>query len=112
VIVQTDALPTAHASDVVCQMTFDCSDAPDFRVTFDPSASNGLRVKWQNARSWPIGLWRFGANESDYLGLLIGSVVRIPEIDIGGRSGDRREDQCGELAGGKSGGCPGRSEPE
>jgi len=33
VIVQTDALPAEHASVVVCQMTSDCSVAPDFRVT-------------------------------------------------------------------------------
>src|SRR6266849_10562212 len=47
VIVQTDALPAEHASVVVCQMTSDCSDAPDFRVTIDPSERNGLRVKSQ-----------------------------------------------------------------
>ena len=41
VIVQTDALPAAHASVVVCPMTSDCSDAPDFRVTIDPSERNG-----------------------------------------------------------------------
>jgi len=38
VIVQTDALPAAHASVVVCQMTSECSDAADFRVTIDPTA--------------------------------------------------------------------------
>ena len=32
VIVQTDALPAKHGSVVVCQMTSECSDAPDFRV--------------------------------------------------------------------------------
>jgi mRNA interferase MazF len=32
VIVQTDALPAEHASVVVCQLTSDCSDAPDFRA--------------------------------------------------------------------------------
>jgi mRNA interferase MazF len=47
VIVHTDALPAAHASVVVCQMTSNCSDAPDFRVTIDPSERNGLRVKSQ-----------------------------------------------------------------
>ena len=42
VIVQTDALPAAHASVAVCQMTSDCSDAPDFRVTsdHDPTRTN------------------------------------------------------------------------
>ena len=47
VIVQTDAFPASHASVVVCQMTSECSDAPDFRVTVDPTAKNGLRVKSQ-----------------------------------------------------------------
>jgi len=47
VIVQTDAFPATHASVVVCRMTSDCSDAPDFRVTVDPTAKNGLRVSLQ-----------------------------------------------------------------
>ena len=47
VIVQTDALPAGHASVVICQMTSECSDAPDFRVTIDPSEKNGLRVRSQ-----------------------------------------------------------------
>lgn len=35
IIVQTDAFPASNASVVVCQMTSDCSDAPDFRVTVE-----------------------------------------------------------------------------
>jgi len=58
VIVQTDALPAAHASVVVCQMTSDCSDAPDFRVTIDPSESNGLRVKSQVMADKPVTIRR------------------------------------------------------
>jgi len=58
VIVQTDALPPAHASVVVCQMTSDCSDAPDFRVTIDPSKTNGLRVKSQVMADKPITIRR------------------------------------------------------
>jgi mRNA interferase MazF len=58
VIVQTDALPAAHASVVVCQMTADCSDAPDFRVTIDPSERNGLRVKSQVMADKPIMIRR------------------------------------------------------
>jgi mRNA interferase MazF len=38
VIVQADALPSTHASVVVCQMTSECSDAVDFRVTIEPTA--------------------------------------------------------------------------
>ncbi|MGC2030762.1 MAG: type II toxin-antitoxin system PemK/MazF family toxin [Steroidobacteraceae bacterium] len=58
VIVQTDALPSAHASVVVCQMTSDCSDAPDFRVTIDPSERNGLRVKSQLMADKPVTIRR------------------------------------------------------
>src|ERR1700724_1531140 len=58
VIVQTDALPAAHASIVVCQMTSDCSDAPDFRVTIDPSERNGLRVKSQVMADKPVTIRR------------------------------------------------------
>jgi mRNA interferase MazF len=45
VIVQTDALPAEHASVAVCLMTFDNREAPDFRVTIEPSKRNGLRVR-------------------------------------------------------------------
>jgi mRNA interferase MazF len=58
VIVQTDALPAAQASVVVCQMTSDCSDAPDFRVTIDPSERNGLRVKSQVMADKPVTIRR------------------------------------------------------
>jgi hypothetical protein len=44
VIVQTDALPAEHASVVICQMTSECNDAPDFRVTIDPTARIGRQV--------------------------------------------------------------------
>jgi len=43
VIVQTDALPLAHESVIICQMTSDLADAPDFRVMVDPHSRNGLR---------------------------------------------------------------------
>jgi len=58
VIVQTDAFPASHASVVVCQMTSDCSDAPDFRVTVDPTATNGLRVRSQVMADKPVTIRR------------------------------------------------------
>ena len=58
VIVQTDALPAAHASVVVCQMTSECSNAPDFRVTIDPTAENGLSVKSQVLADKPVTIRR------------------------------------------------------
>jgi len=58
VIVQTDALPAAHASVVLCQMTSECSDAADFRVTIDPTAKNGLRVRSQVMADKPVTIRR------------------------------------------------------
>ncbi len=58
VIVQTDALPAEHASVVVCQMTSELSDAPDFRVTIDPTGSNGLRVRSQVMADKPVTIRR------------------------------------------------------
>lgn len=47
VIVQTDAFPAEHASVVICQMTSEMFDAPDFRVTVEPAPANGLRLRSQ-----------------------------------------------------------------
>lgn len=58
VIVQTDAFPETHASVVVCQMTSELSDAPDFRVTVDPSVTNGLRVQSQIMADKPVTIRR------------------------------------------------------
>ena len=58
VIVQTDAFPVEHASVVVCQITSDCSDAPDFRVTIEPTEKNGLRVRSQVMADKPVTIRR------------------------------------------------------
>src|SRR5271169_4496872 len=58
VIVQTDALPAKHASVVVCQMTSDLIDAPDFRVTIDPDEQNGLRTRSQIVADKPATIRR------------------------------------------------------
>ena len=58
VIVQTDALPIEHASVVVCQMTSERSEAPDFRVTIEPSHNNGLRVISQLMADKPVTIRR------------------------------------------------------
>jgi mRNA interferase MazF len=58
VIVQTDALPAKHASVVVCQMTSDLIDAPDFRVTIDPNETNGLRARSQIKADKPVTIRR------------------------------------------------------
>lgn len=58
VIVQTDAFPAGHASVVVCQLTSDLADAPDFRVTVEPTPENGLRVTSQVMADKPVTLRR------------------------------------------------------
>jgi mRNA interferase MazF len=58
VIVQSDAFPSAHASVVVCQVTSELAEAPDFRVTIEPTAENGLRVPSQVMADKPVTLRR------------------------------------------------------
>ena len=58
VIVQTDALPARHASVIICQMTFDIADAPDFRVTIEPTKSNGLLTRSQIMADKPVTVRR------------------------------------------------------
>ena len=58
VVVQTDALPEEHASVVICQMTSELSEAPDFRVTIVPSDKNGLRIRSQIMADKPVTVRR------------------------------------------------------
>jgi mRNA interferase MazF len=58
VIVQTDALPAEHASVVICQITSECNDASDFRVTIDPTEKNGLRIRSQVMADKPVTVRR------------------------------------------------------
>ena len=58
VVVQTDAFPESHASVVVCQLTSELADAPDFRVTIEPASENGLRVTSQVMADKPVTLRR------------------------------------------------------
>ena len=58
VVVQTDALPAEHASVIVCQMTSDIVQAPDFRVTIEPSEMNGLRKRSQIMADKPVTIRR------------------------------------------------------
>jgi mRNA interferase MazF len=58
VIVQTDAFPVTHASVVICQMTSEIVDAPDFRVTIEPNKENGLRVQSQVMADKPVTVRR------------------------------------------------------
>jgi mRNA interferase MazF len=58
VIVQTDAFPETHASMVVCQLTSDLADAPDFRITIEPNPENGLRRISQVMTDKPVTIRR------------------------------------------------------
>ena len=58
VIVQTDALPSEHASVIVCQMTSDIAQAPDFRITIEPTKSNGLLTPSQIMADKPVTIRR------------------------------------------------------
>ncbi len=58
VIVQTDAFPDSHASVVICQLTSELADAPDFRVTLDPKPENGLRFTSQIMADKPVTVRR------------------------------------------------------
>lgn len=58
VLVQTDALPAEHASVIVCQMTSEIVDAPDFRVTIEPTERNGLRTRSQIMVDKPVTIRR------------------------------------------------------
>jgi mRNA interferase MazF len=80
VIVQTDAFPETHASVVVCQMTSELSDAPDFRVTIDPSKTNGLRAKSQIMADKPVTIRR--ARVGHIIGRLSAEDVRRLNIAL------------------------------
>ena len=58
VIVQSDAFPQEHASVIVCQMTSTPTDAPDFRITVEPSEANSLRRTSQIMADKPVTVRR------------------------------------------------------
>lgn len=47
VVVQSDLFNATHASIVVCLLTTDVVDGTSFRLTVQPSASNGLKKRSQ-----------------------------------------------------------------
>lgn len=58
VIVQSDVFPDSHASVILCQMTSEWVDAPDFRVTIEPHPGNGLRDRSQVMVDKPVTVKR------------------------------------------------------
>jgi len=88
VIVQTDALPEDHASIVICQMTSELVDTPDFRVTVDPSTTNGLRVRSQVMADKPVTvrrervgqmIGRLGADDVERLNIALAFVMGLAD---------------------------------
>lgn len=58
VVVQTDALPPSHQSLILCQMTSELADIPELRITIEPNAVNGLRVRSQVMADKPVTVRR------------------------------------------------------
>jgi len=58
IVVQSDALPDAHASGIVCQMTSEITDGVSFRILIEPDSSNGLRTRSQVMVDKPVTLRR------------------------------------------------------
>ena len=88
VIVQTDALPQEHASVVVCQLTSEIADAPDFRITIEPKPENGLRLKSQVMADKPVTvrrerigqkIGRLGDQEMARLGIALAFVLGLAD---------------------------------
>jgi mRNA interferase MazF len=64
VIFQTDAFPETSASVVICQLTSEMVEAPDFRITIDPSDNNGLRARSQIMTDKPVTVRRARIGQS------------------------------------------------
>ena len=77
IIVQTDALPEDHASVVICPLTSEVRDGVAFRVSVEPTAENGLRLRSQVMADKPLTVRR------DRIGRKIGSLDgdQIAQLD-------------------------------
>jgi mRNA interferase MazF len=73
---------------VICPMTSELVDAPDFRVTIEPSAENGLRARSQvmadklvKIRSERVGnrIGRLGTADVARLNVALAFVVRLAD---------------------------------
>jgi mRNA interferase MazF len=73
VVVQSNVFPDAHASVIICQMTTDIIDAPDFRLMIEPAPENGLRAPSQIMVDKPVTVRR------ERIGQRIG---RLTEPDV------------------------------
>jgi mRNA interferase MazF len=58
VIVQSDAFPDGHASVIICQVTSELAEAPDFRVTIEADPQTGLSTRSQVMADKPVTVRR------------------------------------------------------
>lgn len=88
VVIQTDAFPETHSSVVICQMTSEIVDAPDFRVTIEPETASGLRVRSQVMADKPVTVRRerigqiighLGDNELSRLNVALAFVLGLAD---------------------------------
>jgi mRNA interferase MazF len=88
VILQSDAFPETHASVVICQLTSELANAPDFRVTIEPTRENGLRLRSQAMADKPttvrrerIGpkIGRLGNQDMARLGIALAFVLGLAD---------------------------------
>lgn len=88
IIVQSDAFPETHASVVICQLTSELADAPDFRVTIEPSRENGLRLRSQAMADEPVTvrrdrigqkIGRLGSQDMARLGVALAFVLGLAD---------------------------------
>ena len=86
VTVQTKAFPGNSDSLIICQMTSELTDSPDFRVTLDPTQANGLRVRSQVMADKPVTVRRerirqiIGRLGADYVGHLNSALAFVMGI--------------------------------
>ena len=88
VIVQSDAFPETHASVVICQLTSELADAPDFRVMIEPTRENGLRLRSQAMADKTITvsrerlgqkIGRLGTQDMTRLGIALAFVLGLAD---------------------------------
>ena len=80
VVVQSDAIPGAHGSVIVCQMTSDLVDASDFRIDIEPTVTNGLKLRSQILVDKPVAVRR--ERVGAVVGAIESSVVRRLDVAI------------------------------
>src|SRR5215469_5661139 len=58
IVIQSDVFPDDYPLVIVCPMTSELRNAPDFRVTIEPSTGNGLHGRSQVMADKPVTVRR------------------------------------------------------